>query len=49
MEVPKPKGVSPVLTAIYTNRGTFVLSLGGYDSGYLYECSHDLEEPIVCT
>ncbi len=46
-EITRPKGVSPAFAAVYTNRGTFVLSLGGFDSGYLYECSYDLEDPIV--
>ncbi len=44
----KPRGPSRALAVSYSNRGTFFLSLGDFDAGYLYECSFDLDEPIVC-
>ncbi|XP_009865400.1 PREDICTED: WD repeat-containing protein 52, partial [Apaloderma vittatum] len=41
-----PKEPSPILCGFYSAPGKFWLSLGGYDSGFLYHCefSHDQEE-----
>jgi hypothetical protein len=37
---------SPALCALYTSADTFLLSMGAYDAGYLYECSFEAEEPL---
>ncbi|XP_014734065.1 PREDICTED: cilia- and flagella-associated protein 44 [Sturnus vulgaris] len=41
-----PEEPSPILCGFYSSPGKFWLSLGGYDSGFLYHCefSHDDEE-----
>ncbi|KAJ7407886.1 cilia- and flagella-associated protein 44 isoform X1 [Pitangus sulphuratus] len=41
-----PEEPSPILCGFYSTPGKFWLSLGGYDSGFLYHCefSHDHEE-----
>ncbi|RMC07720.1 hypothetical protein DUI87_17199 [Hirundo rustica rustica] len=41
-----PEESSPILCGFYSAPGKFWLSLGGYDSGFLYHCefSHDDEE-----
>ncbi|XP_037992795.1 cilia- and flagella-associated protein 44 isoform X2 [Motacilla alba alba] len=41
-----PEEASPILCGFYSAPGKFWLSLGGYDSGFLYHCefSHDDEE-----
>ncbi|NXB07382.1 CFA44 protein, partial [Cnemophilus loriae] len=41
-----PEEPSPILCGFYSAPGKFWLSLGGYDSGFLYHCefSHDDEE-----
>uniref|UniRef100_A0A8C3XZH1 Cilia- and flagella-associated protein 44 n=1 Tax=Catharus ustulatus TaxID=91951 RepID=A0A8C3XZH1_CATUS len=41
-----PEEPSPILCGFYSAPGKFWLSLGGYDSGFLYHCefSHDNEE-----
>ncbi|XP_071428347.1 cilia- and flagella-associated protein 44 [Pithys albifrons albifrons] len=41
-----PEESSPILCGFYSAPGKFWLSLGGYDSGFLYHCefSHDQEE-----
>ncbi|XP_053792410.1 cilia- and flagella-associated protein 44 isoform X1 [Vidua chalybeata] len=41
-----PEEPSPILCGFYAAPGKFWLSLGGYDSGFLYHCefSHDNEE-----
>ncbi|XP_063275925.1 cilia- and flagella-associated protein 44-like isoform X1 [Prinia subflava] len=41
-----PEEPSPILCGFYSTPGKFWLSLGGYDSGFLYHCefSHDDEE-----
>ncbi|XP_037245690.1 cilia- and flagella-associated protein 44 [Falco rusticolus] len=41
-----PEEPSPILCGFYSAPGKFLLSLGGYDSGFLYHCefSHDLQE-----
>ncbi|XP_071455109.1 cilia- and flagella-associated protein 44 [Hetaerina americana] len=38
-----PEEPSPILFGFYTESGSVLLSLGGYDAGYLYE--YDLETP----
>lgn len=36
----KPKGPSPILSTLVTsNDDKFWVSMGGYDAGYLYQCS----------
>ena len=46
MEMIRIRPNSPALFAVYTDRDTFLVSFGGYDSGYLYECAFDQEEPL---
>lgn len=38
---------SPLLNAWYTDRGSVMVTAGGRDSGYLYECNFDMEEPSM--
>ena len=46
MEMIRIRPNSPALFAVYTDRDTFLVSYGGYDSGYLYECAFDQEDPL---
>eukprot|EP00054_Salpingoeca_dolichothecata_P028412 m.215633 g.215633 ORF g.215633 m.215633 type:complete len:1145 (+) comp26213_c1_seq1:4271-7705(+) len=40
------KTPNPILNAWYTDRDTFMVVVGGDDSGYLYECSFQMELPL---
>ena len=42
-EKEKPAGPSPILTALYDkfDHNEFWISMGGYDTGYIYNCTLD--------
>lgn len=46
-QVVKPIGA--VLSMWYSDRDTVLLILDGHDSGYIYECSFDMERPLQAT
>lgn len=41
-----PPTPNPILFAFYTEENKFVISVGGYDAGYLYECTFSDENTI---